>query len=177
MGDIPLKVVLYSDQLGVTKKVIHGHVSFRYSERPLSFTKRVDFFGLNNSVYSIYVSGTCDSSILTNYPYIQRVHPNNYEISNEKEGPVMIQEHNMSDDEEEEEQKDNASNLDAPSVISKNSNSSRASRSAKNILGYDPIKPDILFLCAENARKWLNYHVLTSKITDYPRSIIEENGK
>ncbi len=72
MGDIPLKVCLYSDQLGVTKKVIKGHVSFRYGDRPLSFTKRIDFFGLNNQVYSIMVSGTTDNSILTNYAYIQR---------------------------------------------------------------------------------------------------------
>jgi hypothetical protein len=142
MGDIPLKVVLYSDQLGVTKKVIKGHVSFRYGDRPLSFTKRIDFFGLNNQVYSIMVSGTTDNSILTNYAYIQRTPKYVFKITHPKEQPVMIEEHVVSDDDEEFEKKNEEEDDDkAPSIISKGSH---VSRSAKNVLGYDPIKTDIL---------------------------------
>ena len=120
------------------------------------------------------VSGTTDNSILTNYAYIQRTPKYVYKIKSSKDGPVQIEENVVSDDDGEQEKPDDDDDDKAPSILSKGSH---VSRSAKNVLGYDPIKTDILFQCADNARKWLNYHVLNTKITDFPRSIIEDHGK
>jgi len=62
---------------------------------------------------------------------------------------------------------------DARSLKSK---SSKNSRNAKNVLGFRPVAIEKLKVNAENAKKWLNFHVFAQKISDFPNDIIESNG-
>lgn len=48
--------------MGVAKKSIIVLVSFK-SERPISFTVKIDFYDHHNRIFSIFVSGTSDNSL------------------------------------------------------------------------------------------------------------------
>lgn len=48
--------------MGITKKSIPIQLSFK-SEKPISFTLKVDFYDHHNRVFSIFVSGTADNSL------------------------------------------------------------------------------------------------------------------
>jgi hypothetical protein len=68
-NELPLKIKLESDQLGVTKQSIRATASFQYSDKPMSFTKRITFTDIKKTPYVIRVSGTTDNSIMTIYSY------------------------------------------------------------------------------------------------------------
>ena len=51
------------------------------------------------------------------------------------------------------------------------------SRSARSILGFSPIDIDVLKKSAENVKRWLNFHVLSSGISNYPNDVIAQNGR
>jgi hypothetical protein len=46
--------------------------------------------------------------------------------------------------------------------------SKSSQRSAQNVLGYRPVSIDKLKANADNARKWMNFHVLAEDIGDFP---------
>lgn len=48
--------------LGITKKSITVAVTFK-SDKPISFTLKIDFYDHHNRVFSIFVSGTADCSL------------------------------------------------------------------------------------------------------------------
>lgn len=55
---------LSGSNLGVTKKQIKVEVSF-VSEKPISFTIKLNFYDNNGRFFSINVSGTADTHIFT----------------------------------------------------------------------------------------------------------------
>jgi len=55
---------LSGSNLGVTKKQIKVEVSF-VSEKPISFTIKLNFYDNNGRFFSINVSGTTDTHIFT----------------------------------------------------------------------------------------------------------------
>ncbi len=50
--------------LGVTKKKIKVEVSFK-SDKPISFTVKINFYDSNNRAFTMPVSGTADNCIYT----------------------------------------------------------------------------------------------------------------
>lgn len=50
--------------LGITKKSIPVEITF-VSDKPISFTAKVDFYDHHNRVFSILVSGTADNCLYT----------------------------------------------------------------------------------------------------------------
>ena len=48
---------------------------------------------------------------------------------------------------------------------------SMVSRSAKSVLGYAPVNKKVLEVSADNVRRWLNFHVLSSTINNFPEDI------
>lgn len=59
--DLNVKYVNGSN-LGITKKSITVVVSFK-SDKPISFTLKIEFYDNHNRVFSIFVSGTADNSL------------------------------------------------------------------------------------------------------------------
>ena len=121
----------------------------------------------NNSIFHIFISGTTDNSLFTNYSYIQRSAPNQFEIKAEIGEAIMLEE-DLSDDEDQ-------SQMGAPS-ITQSKTDSLGSRSARNVLGYSPIDLEVLKKSADNARRWLNFHVLPQGLNNFPKDVIENNG-
>ena len=44
------------------------------------------------------------------------------------------------------------------------------------MLGFKGTNPDKLKKNADNARKWMNFHVLSENMTDFPNDIIAAHG-
>ena len=88
-SDIPIKLnFLNGSTIGINNPKLKVEISFISSE-PISFTTRIDFEDDQKRIFSIFVSGTCDNSILTNYLFF--LDNPKYEIGFvEKKGPQMI---------------------------------------------------------------------------------------
>ena len=55
---------LSGSNLSITKKSLLVELSFK-SEKPISFTYKIDFYDHHNRVFSIFASGTADNSLYT----------------------------------------------------------------------------------------------------------------
>ncbi len=68
-SSIPLKLkFLNGCTIGINNQLLKIEISFK-SPIPLSFTTRIDFVDDEKRVFPIYVSGTTDNSILTNFVF------------------------------------------------------------------------------------------------------------
>jgi len=87
MGLVNLKLN-YPDgkNLNVSRKKIRVEITF-VSDRPQSFTTKLEFVDENSRQYSIPVSCTTDNCILTNYSYLQRA-VSDYQIKADENAPV-----------------------------------------------------------------------------------------
>lgn len=64
-SNVDIKVnFLVGTNLGVTKKKIKVEVSFK-SDKPISFTVKLNLYDANNRVFSLPISGTSDNCIYT----------------------------------------------------------------------------------------------------------------
>ena len=88
-SDIPIKLnFLNGSTIGINNPKLKVEISF-ISAEPISFTTRIDFEDDQKRIFSIFVSGTSDNSILTNYLFF--LDNPKYEIGFvEKKGPQMI---------------------------------------------------------------------------------------
>lgn len=66
-------------------------LSFAYN-KPVSFTKKLDFYDNDGRAYSIPISGTTDNCLLTNYSFIQRQNPADIRIMADDGHPITITE-------------------------------------------------------------------------------------
>ena len=57
--------------LGITKSRLKIEACFK-SKKPLSFTTKLEFYDDTGRIYTIPISGTADSCLFTNFPYLQR---------------------------------------------------------------------------------------------------------
>ena len=57
--------------LGITKHKIKIEASFS-SKKPLSFTTKIEFADDCDNIFTIYISGTADNCLFTNFSYFQR---------------------------------------------------------------------------------------------------------
>lgn len=65
-SNVDVKVnFLDGTNLGVTKKKIRVEVSFK-SDKPISFTVKINFYDSSNRIFTIPVSGTADNCVYTN---------------------------------------------------------------------------------------------------------------
>lgn len=69
LGSVNLKVSTPDgNQLSVTKDKIKVRCSF-VARKPISFTSKISFEDKVKNVYTIFVSGTTDNCLLTNFPF------------------------------------------------------------------------------------------------------------
>ena len=92
-ASLPLSIkFLNGSNIGVNNNKLKIEVSFS-SNVPLSFTTRLDFEDDQKRIFSIYISGTTDNSLLTNFVYF--INNPHYRFENDpKEGPKVIMENN-----------------------------------------------------------------------------------
>lgn len=130
MGPLNVKVVLPEGKnLNISRKRLRVEILFK-SDKPLSFTTKMEIVDPNSRVYSIPISGTADNCILSNYTYCQRLF-NDIEIVANDNTPITIYEKNAEDG-------------DSHLNLSHNKPSTNKSLSSTNMghLGYTPIPQD-----------------------------------
>jgi len=167
-GNLQLKY-LEGKNLGVTKNKIKMEVSF-YTEKPFSFTTKLDFADNEGRNYTIAISATSENCLLTNYSYFQRYSPNEYRLVCEESKPIMIQ-----DDFSEGDSERNSKKYPGGMLGSK-AGSAMSSKSSRSALGYVTINVHILEKSCEMIVKWLNHFALNSMIQTFPNDIINSNG-
>lgn len=57
----------------------------------MSFTTRIEFSDESGRQYPIFISGTTDNCLFTNYSYLLRC-PGEYRVDEEENGTIMIRE-------------------------------------------------------------------------------------
>lgn len=160
------------DLLGVTKNKIRVEIVFQ-SPRPISFTTRLEFHDEYAHVYAIYVSGTADNSLFTNFPYLQRC-PDEYNIYAHANQPITLVEEVLSEDEVHSSTKQNKAQAGAHSHSK--AGSAMSAKSSKSILGYPPIPMAQLEYACDVALRWLNHNALITNIQSFPQDIVTSNG-
>lgn len=76
------------NNLGITKNKIRVEAKF-ISEKPVSFSSRLEFYDESGAIYPVSISGTADNSLLTNFGYLLR-NANDYVITAEENKPIML---------------------------------------------------------------------------------------
>ena len=189
-GLLPLKLI-WSDNthnIGLVKNDLKMEIKFM-SQKPLSFTTKLIFYDKEGKQYPIFVAGTTDNCIFTNFTFFQRTERNSYEIHYDRDiKSINLRKKNVS---EETTQKDNKSpgnenNDNIEKKSEKNSSSYVGSSQAKNstaLLGYRKINNAVIDLNCKMVKKYIkNIHLdenfrqhNTFKI--FPDDVVKDNGK
>lgn len=120
-------------------------------------------------MYPIYVSGTCDNSLLTNYPFFQTQGSDFDIIAEEKGHPQLI---NIGNDYDSQSTMRNNNGTE----INLSKANSMGSKSAKSNFGFTPIPQSELERACAHACNWLNEFILSTNIDNFPRDVIQSNG-
>jgi hypothetical protein len=127
-GSIPLNIHFPDgSNLGINKGRLKVEASFK-SNRPLSFTTRIDFEDDLARIYSLYCSGTADNCLLTSWPFFTR-NPDCYALNVEPGKPLGLKDVDTSID---------STSKENMSVAFSKVNSS-SGKTAQATLGYSPI--------------------------------------
>lgn len=135
--------------LGVTKSKLKVEAVFQ-NKKPLSFTTYIDFYDDEGNKFSIPISGTTDNSLFTVFSYIQR-HHDEVVIKADPGKPIMIDQDATSDRES-----GKTGGLLAGKAFSKTGASSVISRTARSLVGYNPVPLHLLEKNCEYVCRWFN---------------------
>ena len=157
------------NNLGVTKQKLKVEAMFSNS-KPLSFTTHFDFYDDEGNKFSIPISGTTDNSVFTAFSYLQR-NSDEYGLEIEEGKPIKIYQDASSDKE------DGKGGLTRQ--FSKTGGaSSVVSRTARSLVGFNPVPLYVLEKNCEYVSRWLNLTALqNSTIQNFPLDIINGNGQ
>lgn len=168
-GRIPLSLSFPDGQtLGATKQKIPVEVIFN-SDRPLSFTANIDFFDNEGNKFTIPIAGTADNCIFTSFPFLQR-HQDDVRFVTDENGATKLEFEETSDNDEASGRWGGAGGQRTSAA------SSVYSRSAKSIVGYQPIPQFLLEKGLEHLNRWLNHSVLSSTINKFPDDFVNQHG-
>jgi hypothetical protein len=124
------------NNLGVTKQKLKIEAKFSNS-KPLSFTTHFDFYDDEGNKFSIPISGTTDNSIFTVFSYLQR-NSDEYGLEIEEGKPIKIFQDASSDKE------DGKGGFTAKQFSKTGGASSVVSRTARSLVGFNPVPLYIL---------------------------------
>ena len=149
----------------MTKQKVKVEASFTFST-PLSFTTFIDFFDDEGNKFSIPISGTTDNSVFSVFSFMQR---NFEEIAYKAEPgkPIrIVQEYNS-------DQESAKTGLMAPGgkAFSKGA-SSVVSRTARSLVGYNPVRIDILERNCEFITRWFTHTMSAHSMQSFPNDVI-----
>ena len=85
-GALPIKLVWSenSHNIGLIKNDLKMEIKFM-SQKPISFTTKLIFYDKEGKQYPIFVAGTTDNCIFTNYTFFQRTEIDSYEINYDRD--------------------------------------------------------------------------------------------
>ena len=156
------------NNLGVTKSKIKVEAMFTNS-KPLSFTTHFDFYDDEGNKFSIPISGTTDNSIFTIFAFIQR-NSDEYGLEVEDGKPIKLYQDASSD-------KEDGKGGFTNKYSRTGGASSVVSRTARSLIGYNPVPLYVLEKNCDYISRWLNLTVLqNSTLQNYPLDIISSNG-
>ncbi|CAG9335550.1 unnamed protein product [Blepharisma stoltei] len=171
-GRIPLQLNFPDGQtLGSTKQKIPVEVIFN-SDRALSFTANLDFFDNEGNKFTIAISGTADNCLFTSFPFIQS-HQEDIRFNVDENGAMKLEFEEVSDGDEASGRWGTGGPAGAPRTSAA---SSVYSRSAKSIVGYQPVPQFLLEKGLDHLNRWLNHSVLSSTINKFPDDFVNQHG-
>jgi hypothetical protein len=152
--------------LGITRQKIKVEVSWKFPKQ-MSFTIKLEFSDDMNRSYVVPISGTTDNSFFTNYAYFLR---------SEGRYKVDIKDSLVVRDLEDDEEGPGGRVRQKSAHSMRSSKTNATNKSLLSYLGSNMIKPGILESTIEYLTRYLNSNVLTSKIDEFPRTLIENDG-
>lgn len=157
----PIKVS-FPDGPNLNTKKHKMKVELSYiAKSPVSFTTQLFFEDDQRTNYSIYVSGTADNSIMTNYGYFLRTPRSDFELIEREDRPVAIK----------------AADRDGGSDKNSVTFSKLSGSSEKRVgLGYPPIPFDNLDRACKHMARFLTIFVPQTNIEAFPHDVIAKNG-
>jgi hypothetical protein len=169
LGPIPLTINYpEGNTLGINNAKIKVEVVF-LAKKPLSFTTKLEFED-DNKKYPIFISGTADNCLLTNFPFFQRF-GDDYKFVSEPGKHVSLTEiesENLS-------QGTPKGGKDSVNFSKANSIGSKSIKSQN--VGFIPIPMEHLDKSCEKSKKWINDYILNAEVASFPKDIIEANGQ
>lgn len=167
VGKLPIDITFPDGKnLGVTKQKVKVEATFKFST-PLSFTTFVDFFDDEGNKFSIPISGTTDNSIFTVYSFLQR-HADEICFRVEPNKPIKLDQSVVTDMES---AKTNFGGGIAGRAFSKGA-SSVVSRTARSLVGYTPVRSDILERNCEFVARWFNNMISANLMENFPAAVV-----
>ena len=152
--------------LNSKKQRTRAELSFT-AKTALSFTTQLFIEDDQKTSFSIFVSGTADNSIMTNYTYFLRTPKDEFELVERDDKPVYVK------PAEKEHSEKSERGGGAASVTH-----SKASGATNRIgLGYPPVPFDILERACKHMARFLNVFVPGIHIDNFPQDIITKNGE
>ena len=131
------------------------------SQKPISFTTKLIFSEKEGKQYPIYVAGTADNCIFTNYTFFQRTATDSYELYYDRDKKSVNL--RSRDSNEPTPRKGEKPGQDSDKKNDKNSSSYAGSSQAKNstaLLGYEKVSNDVLDLNCKMIKKYIkNIHL------------------
>ena len=128
----------------------------------------MDFFDDEGNKFSIPISGTTDNSIFTIFSFMQR-NPDEIRLEVERDKPIKLIQDASS------EQESGKTGLPGK-AFSKTGASSVISRTAKSLVGFNPVSVQLLERNCEYVCRWYNATMQHSSITSFPTDVIQQNG-
>ena len=193
-GLLPIKLIWSekSHNIGLIKNDLKLEIKFM-SYKPISFTTKLVFYDKEGKQYPIFVAGTADNCLFTNYTFFQRTEKDSYEINYDRDNKLINVKKKNNDElsirdsekNDEEKNKNNKNDSELERKSEKNS-SNYGSSQAKNsnaLLGYQKISNTVIDLNCKMVKKYLkNIHLdenyrqnNTFKI--FPDDVVKDNGK
>ena len=187
-GALPIKLVWSenSHNIGLIKNDLKMEIKFM-SQKPISFTTKLIFYDKEGKQYPIFVAGTTDNCIFTNYTFFQRTEIDSYEINYDRDTKAINLKKKINGDlTPKEKDKPGEGNDNIEKKSEKNSSSYAGSSQAKNstaLLGYQKISNAVLDLNCKMVKKYIkNIHLdenyrQNNVFKVFPDDVVKDNGK
>ena len=160
--------VFFPDGPSLNSKRHRLKVELSYTAKyPLSFTTQLFIEDDQKNAYWIYISGTADNSVMTNYSFFMRTPAEEYEIVEREDKPLAIK---LPD-------KDKSAIGSERNLSVTMSKASGATHTNRIGLGYIPIPFDKLDRACKHMAHFLSVLVPGVHITSFPADIIQKNGE
>ena len=190
-GALPIRLIWSenSHNIGLIKTDLKLEIKFM-SQKPISFTTKLIFYDKEGKQYPIFVAGTTDNCLFTNYSFFQRTERDSYEINYDRDIRAINLKKKINTEitpkENEKAIEDNINNVNVDKKSDKNSSSYAGSSQAKNstaLLGYQKISNAVLDLNCKMVKKYIkNIHLdenyrQNNAFKVFPDDVVKDNGK
>ena len=185
-GVLPIRLIWSENthNIGLIKNELKLEIKFM-STKPISFTTKLIFYDKEGKQYPIFVAGTADNCLFTNYTFFQRTEVNSYEINYDRDTKsINLRKKSNNELDQKENEKPGEDNDEKKS--DKNSSSYAGSSQAKNstaLLGYQKVNNAVLDLNCKIVKKYIKKIHLDDNFRQnnvfkiFPDDVVKDNGK